>query len=213
MGFIPNAQTGDTYTLTVGSGGTAQTADWDDEYHKGGTGGTTSLSGHGVNFRGFGGEGGQAGPGNSDPSAGQGGGAAGGVLNWQGGRGGNAIGDSGDWTACGGGAVQLHPDAHYWGYNKSDKGQNNGGQSIPNGLPNTEVSGVIMRGYSSFTGGRGTFSINDDESAYGLAGDVACGGGGGAKSFWNGAQNGVGKGGPGGDGLVIVVYYGQGNLK
>ena len=138
--------------------------------------------------------------------------ATGGSYTLQGGDGGDCTNTSGNRPAAtGGGAPYVRTTATG---NASDLVGNDtatgGGRSVPGSIPAaTDVSGFMFQGYDSWIGGTG--AVATLSNAFGGTGPRACGGGGGAcKRAVAGSEKGVG--GPGGDGLICVVYYGVGNF-
>jgi hypothetical protein len=226
IGFVPNALTSQTYTLAVGAGGAGGNPGDNDGADAGNNGGLSRFTGNGVTFTGNGGSGGRANRNSTDVLAGGAGGtASGGSYNYTGGDGGDV-----NLTATGHRALASPGGAPFAATGSSGAGPNQasggvstlgglltptGGRTVPSGFgADLEVSGFPMRGYDTWIGGSARSESPTNAASgnvVGGAGAIGCGGGGGAcrrvapNSNWA-------RGGAGGDGLIVVVYYRVGNF-
>jgi hypothetical protein len=224
IGFVADGSTGQTYAIVVGAGGAGGNPGNADGQAAGGAGGNSRFSGNGVDFRGNGGAAGSASRATTALLAGgTGGTASGGSYNYTGGAGGDVDLTSGGHRALasGGGAPQPAlggainaPDQVSGGV--STLGGlllGGGGASVPGSFSGLEVTGFPMRGYDTFAGGQGRAESPNSASGnvIGGAGATGCGGGGGAarRVLPNGNWA---RGGAGGDGLVVIIYYRVGNF-
>lgn len=220
--FLPDVNTTDTYTLTLGAGGaggapiSAINNGWDSR--NGSPGGTTSFVGPGLNLVAGGGGGGQGyASGSTDGTAlgGAGGTASGGDYNYPGGRGGNATqtGD-GQSTTCGGSInfnlTEGTPDAADAATNENLTTSDFDGEPIPIKIREMKVAPfpLMYFGGVNFTGGQGAVGqpANGTNGSYG-------GGGGGATSYdsTDGRET-LSSGGDGGSGIIAIFYHGLDDL-
>lgn len=218
--FIPNAGTNDTYNMVIGSGGNPVAVDDRNQKKNGNTGGTTKVVGPGINLQAQGGEGGQGALRNDNPvQGGSGGACSGGIVNRWGGNGGNTntvANDPEDKRATGGGACRYDSDAVNNGSQGNFYTPGDGGHGVKTNYPNIELTGILFKDYGNWDGGRGNmyFYDYDDNTRTSYGEDGGIGGGGGGAITTNSPDNsGYTESGAGGDGIVFVVYYGQGNLK
>ena len=211
--FIPSMARSQRYNIKVGGGGNGRASSDNEGTWDGYTGGQSYFRNHGQDITANGGEGGHARRGSGAVAPGSTGGtASGGLYNRSGGDSGGArAGTSHDTPSASGGAafdfglagLQSTPQA---GPNQAGNGYGVAPSNLPGGA---EVSGFMLNGYDKFKGGDGTARLDVNVGVTGDPGGVGCGGGGVAiNNFaFTSAVSGAG-----GDGLVVVIYYGAGNL-
>jgi hypothetical protein len=225
IGFVPLASTGQTYALTVGAGGPGGNPGNADGLADGTNGGQTNFFGNGFLFRAFGGQGGLGRRNITTNVPGGGGGAAeGGSYNYTGGAGGDVDLTAGGHRALASGGGAPNAATGTTQINASNLAEDGvdtlgggasrvGGRTVSSSFPtDLEVSGFPMRGYDSFIGGSGGASSPSSGGTFGgTSGALGCGGGGGAvrRVSPNGSWA---RGGNGGDGLIVVIYYRVGNF-
>lgn len=204
VSFIPNISKSDRYNIKVGAGGAAAVGTSSSERTlAGNNGGQSYFKNHGLNLVANGGKAGSAVRGASNITAAQadGGTASGGIYNYTGGYAASVtITGSDQLLATGGGAFDIGLRGI------QDASGISGGTTAPSVMPTSaEVSGFMLNGYDDFSGGNGFGGANGS----GNPGGTGCGGGGCASnSYFNNQSSGAG-----GDGLVVVIYYGAGSLK
>lgn len=230
IAFIPNLSTSNAYTAVVGSagaGGFAQGHGW---IVGGDNGGASHFYGHGISAYAHGGGQGYA-QGNTGVTlaGGNGGYANSGNYNFTGGGGGAARADDirrhsvsaggalnlniNGWNASADGIVDASPngdDATFYGK-----------EPQPGNVASMEVSGFPLKGVAYFGGGFGAVRLGPANSqnvgspidAVGGSSGRGGGGGGAIGLVADASQRATARGGSGGLGLIVVIYYGTGNLK
>ena len=216
VGFIPDFRTTDSYNLVVGGGGGGRSSEGGSSAPalSGYGGGQSKFLGNGCFFYANGGGGGGATKGRGYVPRANGGTASGGTYNYSGGNGADAQSVSGSARPAGGGGApnfglgglisapsMVKEGGDYW----SGRGYN----SVPNALVPGEVTGFVLNGAYDFTGGGG--ASGPITATGGPGKGPACGGGGAVTR--SGGTGDYARSGAGANGLIVVVYYGAGNLS